>query len=345
MHVKAVLAATAVLLAAPALGGEMLLQGDDPLAVVAHNPERASMASGDDALGGLDEGLPGDASYYRLSVTDVGKRFYATPDAISLFIDTTGAAGDLTVEVSVYMGTYGSRNGQVLWDGEPILDVDAYGRGNQRVETLAATVAVEPGVHELRITDRHGEGSYITIDAVRLSADGELSLVDAEGLPIDLSSPSLPPAEAEAIAAELDALPDLAVFGPDTQWHATENFPVATWHARAAFDGDPERDYWAGGTPAPHAIVVTYPAPITFDTNRILWSGENRAVVYGLEAWDGERWNLLYHDAHNLRDTPVYLLEPVTTTRIRFTMLELTGQQRVLMKAFQLYHRAGGGEQ
>ncbi len=331
----------------PVLAGEILLQGDDPLAVTTVNPDRASMVAGDGALGGLDAGLPGDAWYYRLSVTDVGKRFYATPDSLSLFVDTGRVEGDLTIEVGVYLGPYGSRNGQVLWDGEPILDVNADGRGNERVETLTHVLAPGGGVHELRIADRQGEGTYITIDAIRLSAPGELTLVDADGLPIDLSSPSLPPDEAEALAATLGGLPDLAVFAPETRWHASENFTVPTWDARAAFDGDPEDgDYWAGGTPAPHAIEVAYPAPITFDTNRILWMSEgvNRAVVYGLEAWDGQRWNLVYHDPHNLRAAPVYVFAPVTTDRIRFTMLELTGEQRVLMKAFQLYHRAGGGQ-
>lgn len=346
MRVALSLAAAA--LALPALGGEILLQGDDPLAVVASNPNRASMAAGETAQGGPDAGLPGDRWYYRISVTDVGKRFYATPDHISLLVDTTGARGELTIEVGVYMGTYGSRNGEVLWDGQKILDVNAYGRGNERVETLTHVVTPEPAVHELRIADRHGEGTYITIDAIRLSAEGELRLVDADGLAIELTSPSLPPDEAEAMAAELDGLANLAAFTDDTAWHATETFPVPTWDARAAFDGDPEDgDYWAGGTPAPHAIVVSYAEPISFDTNRILWMGENRAVVYGLEAWDAdkERWNLVYHDPHNLRERPVYVFEPVTTTRIRFTMLELTGQQRVLMKAFQLYDRAGGGGQ
>ncbi len=339
---RVVLLVATGLLAWPALGGEILLQGDDPLAVIALNPDHAAIFADDGAFGGLDAGLPGDAWYYRLSVTDVGKRFYATPDCISLFVDTTDTRGELTVEVSVYMGPYGSGNGQVLWDDEPILQVNAYGGDDPRVETLRATVEPEPGVHELRITDRHGEGTYITIDAIRLSAEGEPVLVDADGSPIDLTSPSLPAEQAEAVAEQLDTLPDLAVFTPDTQWHATENFPVPTWAACAAFDGDPDRDYWAGGTPAPHAIVVTYPEPITFDTNRILWLGENRAVSYGLEAWDGRRWNLVYHDPHNLREAPIYVFDPITTTRIRLTILKLTGQQRVLMKAFQLFDRAGG---
>ncbi len=347
---RAALVLATLALALPALAGEILLQGDDPLAVVASNPDRASMAEGERALGGPDAGLPGDPWYYRISVTDVGKRFYGTPDHMSLLVDTTAARGELSIEVGVYMGTYGSRNGEVLWDGQKILDVNAYGRGNERVETLTHRLTPEPGVHELRIADRHGEGTYITIDAIRLSAEGELSLVDADGLPIELASPSLPPGEAEALAAELDALPNLAAFTDETTWHATESFPVPTWDARAAFDGDPDDgDYWAGGTPAPHAIVVNYPEPISFDTNRIVWmdGGTNRGVVYGLEAWDADegRWELVYHDPHNLRESPVYVFEPVTTTRIRFTMLELTGQQRVLMKAFELYDRAGGGGQ
>lgn len=339
---------TASLLALPALGGEILLQGDDPLAVVASNPDRASLVSGEDAAGGLDEGLPGDLSYYRISVTDVGKRFYQTPDFIALRIDTTGAQGEMIVEVSVYMGTYGSRNGQVLWDGEPILDVDAYGRGNERVETIATTVTPGPGVHELRIADRPGEGTYITIDAIRLSGEGELALVDENGLPIELDSPSLPPAEADALGETLDGLPNVSVLREGVQWHATENFTVPTWSAQAAIDGNPEdEDYWAGGTPAPHALVVQYPEPITFDTCRILWMGDNRGVIYGLEAFNPaqNRWTLVFHDPHNLRERPVYVFEPVTAAAVRLTILDLTGDQRVLMRAFQLYDRAGGGAQ
>lgn len=329
----------------PTEGAEILLQGDDPLAVTSVNPDRASMAEEEHAAGGLDEGQPGDPWYYRLSVTPVGKQFYHTPDSLSVFVDTTGVRGPLLLEIGVYMGQYGSRNGVVLWDGEQILDVDAYGRGNLRVETLSHTLTPGAGVHELRIADRPGEGTYITIDAIRLTAEGELVLVDAGGNPVELDSPSLPPDQAEALTPRLDALPDLAVFTSDTQWRATENFTVPTWNARAAFDGDPEDgDYWAGGTPAPHAVEVKYPQPITFDTNRIRWMGENRGVVYGLEAWDGERWNLVYHDPHNLRERPIYLFEPVTTDRIRFTILRLTGEERTLMRAFELYRRGGDGQ-
>ncbi len=338
----------AAAVALPATAGEIVLQGNDPLAVIATNPERASMASGEAAAGGLDEGLPGDLNYYRISVTEVGKRFYQTPDSISLRVDTTGVRGDLTVEVGVYMGTYGSRNGQVLWDGEPILDVNAYGRGAERVETLSATLSPTPGIHELRIADREGEGTYITIDAIRLSAEGELALVDARGFPIELASPSLPPAEAEALGETLARLPDLAKLRAGMTWHATENFTVPTWSAQAALDGDPEDgDYWAGGTPAPHALVIEYAEPIAFDTCRILWMGANRGVVYGLEARDPaqDRWRLVFHDPHNLLEAPVYTFEPVTATALRLTILDLTGDQRVLMKAFELYDRAGGGTQ
>jgi len=344
---RGTLTGLAALLAMPALGGQILLQGDDPLAVVASNPDRASMASTQTAAGGLDDGLPGDQSYYRVSVTDVGKRFYHTPDHISLRVDTRAARGALTVEIGVYMGTYGSRNGQVFWDDQPILDVNAYGRGNERVETLSATVTPEPDIHELRIADRHGEGTYITIDAIRLSAEGELTLLDEDSFPVQLRSAALPPDEAAAMAEALDALPDLAVFTEDTRWHATENFTVPTWNAQAAFDGDPDKHYWAGGTPAPHAVVAHYPKALTFDTCRILWSDDNRGLVYGLEAWDtdNERWDLVFHEPHNLRERPVYVFNPVTATRIRLTIVELTGQQRVLMKALQLYDRAGGAAQ
>lgn len=345
---RALVLTLAALTALPAPAGEILLEGDDPIAVIASNPDRASMVSGDDAAGGLDEGLPGDLSYYRISVTDVGKRFYQTPDCIALRVDTTGIEGPLTVEIGVYMGTYGSRNGQVLWDGEPILDVDAYGRGNERVETISATLTPEPGIHELRIADRHGEGTYITIDAIRLSAEGELALVDALGFPIDLSSPSLPPAEAEALGEQLGDLPNVAALREGVTWRATENFTVPTWSAQAALDGDPDDgDYWAGGTPAPHALLVEYPESITFDTCRILWMGDNRGVVYGLEALDPveQRWKLVFHDPHNLRERPVYAFEPVTATAVRLTILDLTGDQRVLMRAFELYDRTGGDGQ
>ena len=42
---RGTLTGLAALLAMPALGGQILLQGDDPLAVVASNPDQASMAS------------------------------------------------------------------------------------------------------------------------------------------------------------------------------------------------------------------------------------------------------------------------------------------------------------
>ena len=342
---KAVAVIAFIALGACAVADEVLLAGDDPLAVTTVNPERASMAADDSVPGGLDAGLPGDAWYYRISVTEVGKSFYATPDSLSVFVDTTGLQGPLRIEIGVYMGAYGSRNGLVTWDGEKILDVNAYGRGNVRVETLEHTLTPGPGAHELRIADQPGEGTYITIDAIKLSGEGTIAVVDADGVAVDLRSPSLPPDEAERLAPALDALPDLAVFAPDTVWQATETFPVPTWDARAAFDGDPDDgDYWAGGTPAPHAIVVQYASAITFDANRIRWMGENRAVAYGLEAWDGQRWNLVYHDPHNLREQPIYVFDPVTTTRLRFTMLRLTGDNRVLMKAFELYNRGGGGQ-
>ncbi len=339
------LAATVAL---PAAAGEILLQGNDPLAVIAANPERASMASGEAAAGGIDEGLSGDLDYYRISVTEVGKRFYQTPDSIALRVDTTGVRGELTIEVGVYMGTYGSKNGQVLWDAEPILDVNAYGRGNERVETLTATLTPEPGIHELRVADREGEGTYITIDAIRLSAEGELALVDARGFPVELNSPSLPPAEAEALGETLAALPNLAKLREGVTCHATETFTVPTWSAKAALDGNPEDgNYWAGGTPAPHALVIEYAEPITFDTCRILWMGANRGVVYGLEARDPaqDRWRLLFHDPHNLLEAPVYAFEPVTATSLRLTILDLTGDQRMLMRAFELFNRAGGDAQ
>ena len=346
MRLLAVILAAAVAL--PAAAGEILLQGNDPLAVVAVNPDRASIASGEAAAGGLDEGLPADLDYYRISVTEVGKRFYKTPDSMALRVDTTGVEGELTVEIGVYMGTYGSKNGQVLWDGEAILDVNAYGRGNERVETLTATLAPAPGIHELTIADREGEGTYITIDAIRLSAEGELALVDARGFPIELSSPSLPATEAEALDETLAALPNLAKLREGMTYHATENFTVPTWSAQAALDGNPEDgDYWAGGTPAPHALMIEYAEPITFDTCRIRWMNANRGVVYGLEARDPEqdRWRLVFHDPHNLLEVPVYAFEPVTATSLRLTILDLTGEQRVLMRAFELFNRAGGDAQ
>ncbi|NLO04241.1 MAG: hypothetical protein GX131_00290 [candidate division WS1 bacterium] len=345
---RAFAAMLSVLLALPALGGEILLQGNDPLAVVALNPETASMASGEGAAGGLDEGLDGDAWYYQVSVTDVGKRFYKTPDSIGLLVDTTELRGPLTIEIGVFMSTYGSGNGRALWDGEAILDINAYGRPEERLVIASATVEPAPGVHELRIEDQVGEGTYVTIDAIRLSGEGELALVDANGLPIALESPSVPAAEATALAQTLDALPNVAKLREGVTWHATENFTIPTWSAQAALDGNPDDgDYWAGGTPAPHALLVEYPAPITFDTCRIRWMGEgvNRGVVYGLEAWDPaqERWSLVFQDPHNLLADPIYLFEPITTTRVRFTVLELTGEQRTLMRAFELYDRAGGG--
>jgi len=75
--------------------------------------------------------------------------------------------------------------------------------------------------------------------------------------------------------------------------------------------------------------------------------GANRGVVYGLEARDPaqDRWLLVFHDPHNLLEAPVYAFEPVTASALRLTILDLTGDQRVLMKAFELYSRAGGDGQ
>ncbi|HJN18658.1 MAG TPA: hypothetical protein QGH10_24360, partial [Armatimonadota bacterium] len=135
-----VTSATVLLLAPVAVrAGDVLLQGDDPLAVASVDPIRPSIAAEDAATGGLDAGLPGDTSYYRLSVEPVGKRFYQTPDALMIYIDTTDVQGDLHIELGIYRSRYGSRNGEVCWDGTKILDVDAYGGEDLRVETLTHT--------------------------------------------------------------------------------------------------------------------------------------------------------------------------------------------------------------
>ncbi len=319
---------------------EVLLSMADPFVITCTNPAKPSLRMG--AEGGLDAGQVGDSDFLMLGPKDVGKRFYGTNDAVTIHFRATG---EVALELGILLSQYGMEKAQVLVDGVQVGEFGARAKPERQV-VHKFTFTGTGQVQALTVKAPLGVGDYVQVDALRLSAGGPISIVNQRGEPVLRVSPALPPAAVEKLLPALKEAPDLARLGPNLSYTATEEFASSadgsrTYTAQAALDGDPEKDYWAGGTPPPHALVLQWRQPVTITTHRLRWMGENRGVWYGLEAWVGDGWKLLYEDPRNLQPEPVYQFAAVTTSRVRFTVYAVTGQQRMLLRAFELYHLPG----
>ena len=112
----------------------------------------------------------------------------------------------------------------------------------------------------------------------------------------------------------------------------------------AALDGDkinPE-SYWAGefGSGAPQTLELDFNRKVSIYRNVIYWYSLNiRGVAYKLEYWDDrkKKWELIYEEENNQKKVAEYSFPPVSTSRIRFTMFRFAGQNRVVMREFELY--------
>lgn len=332
-------------LVAPVLAhaDQVVLTMNDPFSVTCDNPTKPSLREG--APGGLDEGLLGDTDNLLLGAHDVGKQWYGSNDACTVHFRAEGA---LTIEVGVWLSQFGCPEAAVLLDGVELGRFNA--QGNPDRPALHSFSANGTGqVQTLTIRPLTGNG-YVHVDALRLTGPGAVEVTDAEGRGVLMPSTAVPPSEAAGLAERMKTARNLALVGEAMTYAASEEFATGiegsrAYSAQIALDGDPDNEYWAGGTPPPHALILAWKQPVTLDTNRILWLGENRGLWYGLEYWDGVRWRLLYEERRNLQPEPIYRFAPVTTTRVRFTICSVLGQQRVLMRAFELYSLGeGGGE-
>jgi hypothetical protein len=246
------------------------------------------------------------------------------------------------------LSQWGSPTGEVLLDDGVIGEFSGVGTPD-RPATETFQITGTGALQALTIRPRAGAGGYVHVDALALAAEGPVEILDPDGRPALMLSRALPPPEAETVRAAMAPKANLAILGDAMRYQATEEFATAidgtrTYSPAAALDGDPESSYWAGASPPPHALVLTWKEPVRLTHNRIVWLGENRGIWYGLEYWNGTRWQLLYEEPRNLQREPVYEFAPVTTTSVRFTAYTLTGQQRVLMSAFELYNLPGKGE-
>lgn len=323
---------------------QAVLTMNDPFSVTCDNPTKPSLREG--APGGLDEGLLGDTDNLLLGAHEVGKQWYGSNDACRLHFR---AAGALTIEVGVWLSQFGCPQAAVGLDDVELGQFSAQGHPDGPA-TYSFSADGTGQLQTLTIRPLTGQG-YVHVDAVRLTAPGPVEITDAEGRAVLMPSAAVPPAEAAALAERMKTAPNLAVVGEAMTYAASEEFATGidgsrAYSAEIALDGDPANEYWAGGTPPPHALILAWKQPVTLDTNRILWLGENRGLWYGLEYWDGVRWRLLYEERRNLQPEPIYRFEPVTTTRVRFTIYSVLGQPRVLMRAFELYglSQPGGGK-
>ncbi|NPV46242.1 MAG: hypothetical protein HPY69_04765 [Armatimonadetes bacterium] len=334
-------------LVAPVLAhaDQVVLTMNDPFSVTCDNPTKPSLREG--APGGLDEGLLGDTDNLLLGAHDVGKQWYGSNDACTVHFRAEGA---LTIEVGVWLSQFGCPEAAALLDGVELGRFSAQGSPDGPTSHSFSTNGTGQ-VQTLTIRPLTGNG-YVHVDALRLTAPGDVEVTDAEGRGVLMPSTAVPPSEAASLAERMKTAPNLALVGEAMTYAASEEFATGidgsrAYSAQIALDGDPDNEYWAGGTPPPHALILAWKQPVTLDTNRILWLGENRGLWYGLEYWDGVRWRLLYEERRNLQPEPIYRFAPVTTTRVRFTIYSVLGQQRVLMRAFELYSlgESGGGDQ
>lgn len=331
----------AVLLSVLAHADEIILPMNDPFSVTCANPAKPSLREG--APGGLDKGLLGDSDNLLLGAHDVGKQWYGSNDACTVYFRAEGA---LTIEVGVWLSQFGCPQAGVLLDG---VEVGQFtGQGNPDGPATYAFDANGTGqVQALIIRPLTGNG-YVHVDAIRIAAAGKVEVTDSNGGAVFAASAAVAPAEAAWLVERMAAAPNLAIVGDQMTYAASEEFATGidgsrTYSAEIALDGDPDNEYWAGGTAPPHTLILAWKEPVTLDTNRIRWLGENRGLWYGLEWWDGVRWRLLYEERRNLQPEPIYRFGPITTTRVRFTIYAALGQQRVLMRAFELYNLGDGG--
>ncbi len=336
--------ALVILALPPARAEQVTLTCADPFSLTTVNPERPSLAQG--AVGGIDAGMIGDTDYFLLGDHEVGKQWYGANDAAIIhFI----ARGPVTIEVGHRKNQWGSRTGEVLLDGKLLGTFSELAKPDA-VATEKYEVEGSGEVQALLVRPAAKVGNYVQLDAVRLTAQGSVQIVDARGRPVLVPSAALAPERAQAVAARLAQAPNLARAGAGMSYVASEEFATGidgsqSYSARAALGGgEGLGGYWAGGTAPPHALTLTWQAPVTLTTNRITWLGLNHGLWYGLEYWDGACWRLLYEERRNLQEQPIYQFAAVTTTRVRLTILSLTGDQRVLMKAFELYNLPDGGE-
>jgi hypothetical protein len=320
---------------------EVIVTCSDPLVFEATDPSAPSVGEG--APGGIDAGLIGDSDRVLLGTSRVGKTYYGTNDSLSLrFI----ATGPVTVEIGHLPYEFGCREGIVQLDGTELARFPEH-LPHAEPATTVLQITGTGRVQTLTIRPADDSG-YVTLDALRLSAEGPVRIVDAAGRPALVASAALPPAEAAAAATALDRARDLATPAQGMTYRATDEWgrdlePTGMYSAGAGLDGAPsETKYWAGTTPPPHTLLLTWPQKVRFDTNRIVWLGTNRGVWYTLECWDGARWRSIYNERRNVQATPIYRFPPVTTDRVRLTILTVTGQPRVLMTAFGLYELGGG---
>jgi hypothetical protein len=338
---KAAICLALLLLPALVRADQVVLTMNDPFSVTCVNPAKPSLREG--APGGLDEGLLGDTDNLLLGAHEVGKQWYGSNDAGTIYFRAEGA---LTIEVGVWLSQFGCPQAAALLDGSELGQFTAQGNPDGPA-VHRFTVQGTGQVQALTVRPLTGNG-YVHLDAVRIAAPGKVEVTDAGGRPVFLASVAVPPAEAAGLVKRMAAARNLAIVGEAMTYAVSEEFATGidgsrSYSGQIALDGNPDNEYWAGGTPPPHTLLLTWKRPVTFDTNRIRWLGENRGLWYGLEYWDGVRWRLVYEEKRNLQPEPIYRFPAVTTDRVRFTTFSVLGQQRMLMRAFELYKLGDGG--
>jgi hypothetical protein len=329
----------------PSAGGvEVTITCADPLAVECAGPVQPS--TGDGAPGGLDAGLVGDSDRILLGTASVAKTWYGANDSATVYFI---GVGPITVEIGHMPYEFGARHGEVLVDGAAVAQFEAH-RPAAESAVVTVELAATGAVQSLTVRPAD-DGGYVVLDAIRFRAGSPVRIVDRQGRPALIASGALAPSAVAAISGRMTREANLATRASGLTYSATEEWKsnpgtTSPYSALAVLDGDPSPDnYWAGGTAPPHALVLRWPRPITFDTNRIIWLGTNRGVWYTLEYWDGTRWRVVYEERRNVQVEPVYRVAPITTDQLRLTILSVIGQQRVLMTAFELYNLAGGAGQ
>lgn len=136
------------------------------------------------SAGGLDAGYPGDAAELLISSGAAGKRYYGTPDAIALAVQTTGVPLAIAIQYRAYR--YGTSRLEVLWD-DAVLQVLDCRSASEAEETRVAEVSVTgeqaaAGRHTLTMAERGGaDGSYAAVDAIAFDGDPALMITTSSG--------------------------------------------------------------------------------------------------------------------------------------------------------------------
>jgi len=100
----------------------------------------------------------------------------------------------------------------------------------------------------------------------------------------------------------------------------------------------------------PYSMVLTWPQPVTFNTNTVLWGADNfdYGTDFGLEYWDEAKggYVLAYEEKANTSKLSIHSFDPITTSKIRFTIFTCKTPSIALSIArFQIANVPGASQQ